>query len=583
MPKLKSKSKRQKSQKPNNSDTSGLSLKEQLALQRQAQKQKQKLIQFTTITFSIGSLLGLLVGLIAEPELGVAAAVGVTSLSLAYKYPRKALWAFLIYMPFGGTVTYAIGNNALLQLAKDGLYIPALIGIFQECRQKKLPFIIPKALRPSLLILLAVCLLTILVVNGSQQLLPFCSELPRNGKGLKCISDNDSPILMGILGLKVFMGYIPLIFCAYYLLRSQKELLFVSRLHTFLAIVCCCLCLVQYTMLLTGICEGTSDASGADLFKASIGARCLVGGSLLYSPSQGVVRLPGTFVAPWQWGWFLISSAFLTFATAFGDPKPLWRIVGLIGMAFVFICAVISGQRIALALVPAVTIILLVLTGQITNLKRFVPIGLGLAVLLGALATTYPDIIQERIDSFVGRWEASPATEFITEQFAFTWKKLDGSLLGLGLGRATNSARVFGDVSLIETWFPKVMHEVGPLGLAAFLGLATSITVLTFKAYRSVQDHNLRSMGASYWVFILFISYQTYYYPLDVDPVAVYYWLFAGVILKIPEIDWQEQEKKLAAEENEPQSKKKRGKKTSRRRKFAKKAKRRTVAKNKTY
>ncbi|MGB7440019.1 MAG: hormogonium polysaccharide biosynthesis protein HpsL [Coleofasciculaceae cyanobacterium] len=583
MPKLKSKSKRRKSKKSTDTETSALSLKEQLAQQRRAQKEKQKLIQFATTTFSVGSLLGLLLGLIAEPEIGVAAAVGVTSLALAYKYPRKALWVFLIYMPFGGTITYAIGNSALLQLAKDGLYIPALISIFQECRQKKLPFIIPKALRPSLLILLGTCLLTILVVNGSQQLQPLCSELPRGGKGLKCISDIDSPILMGILGLKIFMGYVPLIFCTYYLIRSQKELLFISRLHTVLAIVCCALCLVQYTMLLTGICEGTSSAEGADLFKASIGARCLVGGSLLYSPSQGVVRLPGTFVAPWQWGWFLISSAFLTFATAFGDPKPLWRIVGLIGMAFVFICAVISGQRIALALVPLVTVVLLILTGQITNLKRFIPIGLGLVILLGTLATTYPDIVQERIDSFVSRWEASPATEFITEQFAFTWKNLDGSLLGLGLGRATNSARVFGDTSLIETWFPKVMHEVGPVGLIAFLGLVTSITVLTFKAYRSVRDKNLRTMGASYWVFILFISYQTYYYPLDVDPVAVYYWLLAGVILKMPEIDWQEQEKKLAAEENEPQSKKKRGKKASGRRKSAKKSKRRTVAKTNAY
>jgi hypothetical protein len=36
------------------------------------------------------------------------------------------------------------------------------------------------------------------------------------------------------------------------------------------------------------------------------------------------------------------------------------------------------------------------------------------------------------------------------------------------------------------------------------------------------------------------MSYNTYYYPLDVDPVAVYYWFFAGVLLKLPEIDKQE-------------------------------------------
>jgi len=36
--------------------------------------------------------------------------------------------------------------------------------------------------------------------------------------------------------------------------------------------------------------------------------------------------------------------------------------------------------------------------------------------------------------------------------------------------------------------------------------------------------------------YILFISYNPYYYPLSVEPVSVYYWLFAGILLKLPEI-----------------------------------------------
>ncbi|MEM9948908.1 MAG: hypothetical protein AAF810_22985, partial [Cyanobacteria bacterium P01_D01_bin.36] len=50
----------------------------------------------------------------------------------------------------------------------------------------------------------------------------------------------------------------------------------------------------------------------------------------------------------------------------------------------------------------------------------------------------------------------------------------------------------------------------------------------------------------SMWVFILFISYCPYYYPLDVDPVGVYYWLAAGIVLKIPELERQEEEKAAA-------------------------------------
>jgi hypothetical protein len=218
-------------------------------------------------------------------------------------------------------------------------------------------------------------------------------------------------------------------------------------------------------------------------------------------------------------------------------------------MAVVFINSAISGQRIALALVPTVTIILLVLTGQVANLKRFIPIGTGLGVILGGLMVSNPAVVQERIDSLVGRWNASPPTTFISQQFEESNHSQKG-VFGAGLGRATNSARVFGKTRLVETYYPKLIYEIGPIGTIAMLALLTSITVSSFKAYRSVKDKNLRSLGASYWVFILIISYNTYYYPLDVDPVAVYYWYFTGVVLRLPEIDKLEQIKLQEAEKN---------------------------------
>jgi cell division protein FtsW (lipid II flippase) len=209
-------------------------------------------------------------------------------------------------------------------------------------------------------------------------------------------------------------------------------------------------------------------------------------------------------------------------------------------MAIVFVNAVICGQRIALALVPVVTVILLVLTGQFANLKRFLPIATGLGVILAIGLAMFPDLVQERVDSFVGRWNASPPTDFIAAQAKDSSKKAKGGFLGAGLGRATNAARTFGSDALIETYYPKVLFEIGWPGLIAFLLLVTSLTVITFKVYRSVKEQNLRSYGASFWVFVLVISYNTYWYPLDTDPVSVYYWFFAGVILRLPEIEKQE-------------------------------------------
>jgi hypothetical protein len=512
--KSKSKSKLPSAAKP------PLSLKQQMAEQRQRDRIRKEIISFSTSALSCGLFIGILLGVIGGIKIAIAGTFGVLILALAFKYPRFALWAFLIYLPFGGTITYAIGNSPLLQLAKDGLYIPAIIGVVQHCKRERLSFLLPKQILPALTALLLLCAMTLLVVNGYQQFF---------GKG------GEQPIAMGILGIKVMLGYLPLIPCAYYLLRSKQEFYFLMRLMLVLIIICCALAMVQYLMLLTGKCAGTRLATGSSLFKASLEARCFVGGALLYSPQEGVIRLPGTFVAPWQWGWFLISSSFLAFPSAFNEPKPIWRILGLVALGSVFVMAVISGQRIALALVPIVIALLLLVTGQVANLKRFIPIAAGLALVLSIAALQNPATVQERIDSFVSRWNAAPPYEFIFGQFQ--WAMKDGNFLGNGLGRATNSARALGETQLVETYYPKMLYEIGPFGTIAFLVLVSILTYTTFKAYRLVRDRSMRGYGSALAWFILFMSYNTYYYPLDVDPVAVYFWFFAGVALKLPELE----------------------------------------------
>ena len=546
MLKSKKKSKKnQQSKKVSTVDTPTLTKKELAAQKKKAARARKEAISVIAIYGGLALIVGIGLFFAANPKIAIAGGGGIAVLGLCFKYPRQGLWAFMIYLPFAGTITYWIGGgNAIFQLAKDGFYIPAAIALVLICNKKKLPLLIPKEWMPSFSILVGVSLLTLLFVNGSLQMNP----------------ESDKPFLQGILGLKVLLGYVLLIPCAYYLIRHKQDLLFFGRLHAVLAIICCTLGVIQYQMLSMGICNGTRGLAGDDLFKATLDAKCLVGGSLVFSPEVGMIRLPGTFVAPWQWAWFLISNAVFSFAPAFNETSRFWRAVGLASMALVFVNAVISGQRIALALVPTLTVILLVLTGQVANLRRFVPIavGLGLVLVIGAAAN--PAVVQERIDSFVSRWEASPPQEFIVNQFHESNKELKGNLMGKGVGKATNSTRVFGETRLIETYYPKLLYELGYPGMLAFLATALHLTFITFKSYRSVKDKNLRGYGASFWVFILFISVNTYYYPLDVDPVAVYYWFLAGVILRLPDIERQEREKQLEAELTPEEIKKRRRK-----------------------
>lgn len=534
------------------------SLKDRLAEKRRQAKARKEAVNF----IGGATAIALLAGMVLFAAAGVKGAVGgfaaVLALVLSYRFPWQALYGFLIYMPFGGTITYSIGggSNPLMQLAKDGIFIPALIAIIQYCKQRKEPLIVAKSLKTPLYLLCAYCILVLLFVNGAQQIIP--PEKIVNGV-VQIGESNEKPFAMGILGLKVLLGYVPLIPCGYYLLKKKQDLYFLMRMTAIIIIICCGLAFAQYMFLKTGRCKGTVG-SGAELFKASLEARCLVGGSLLYSPDQGVIRLPGTFVAPWQWGWFLISSAFFSFAVTFFDRKIIWKIVGGVSMLATIVMAVLCGQRIALMLVPAMIVLQLVTTGQIVNLKRFIPIGVGLALVLTGAMVANPAIVQERLDSAVSRWNASPPTDFIAQQFGTVSK--GASFLGKGLGRATNSARAMGETELIETYYPKVMYEIGPAGTVLFLVFVTTLTGACLKAYRSVKDKFLRGMGAALWTYVLFISYNTYYYPLDVDPVAVYYWFFAGVVLRLPYLD--QQEPILEEETHKKKKKKRRGAGTGR-------------------
>ena len=73
------------------------------------------------------------------------------------------------------------------------------------------------------------------------------------------------PMIMAIWGAKVIFGYMPVVACIYYLIRNQKDLVFILRLQAVLVLIACSLGLLQYFMLKTGICAGTTGVGGRTL------------------------------------------------------------------------------------------------------------------------------------------------------------------------------------------------------------------------------------------------------------------------------------------------------------------------------
>ncbi len=532
------------------SDLKKAEVKEKLAKKRAGKAQKAKFFNFLAIAIVLALVLGLPLGVGVSPKVGAAVSIGVIVLIFSYLFPRTALWAFLIYMPFGGTVTYWIaGGSTIFQVAKDAFYFPALLALIVDCRRRRQSILIAKNLLPTLSFLICIILMNLFFVNGPLELLPRCEVLEEIGIAKETCKQG-FPFFQGVLGMKILIGYIPLMFCGYYLIDSKKTLLTLGKVLVILAIICCSLALVQYWYLKTGRCEGTRTFTGDLLYRANLAAKCFVGGSLLYSPEFGQIRLPGTFVSPWHWAWFLIANSAICYTVAFFETAIIWQAIGFFGMALVFLNAIICGQRIALGMVPIFLIIMLISTGQLFRLKRFIPIFSGFIVVIVAFVLTNPAFVQERIDSFVTRWNNSPPYIFLVEQMDWAVRNYPyysswGGLLGGGVGKATGSTRVLGSISFVETFHPKLIYEIGYLGIIAFMAFITAIIIYTFKLYRSLRDPVLKSFGSAFWVFILIIGYFPYWYPLDTDPVAIYYWLFAGILIKLPILDKEERQKEV--------------------------------------
>jgi hypothetical protein len=495
-----------------------------------------------TILAIVTLMISFTLGIVFDAKAALLGVFAIPAMVASFIHPRLGLLALIIYLPLSSTVAFSVvkvfkvmGNlirfdqsYPLYKIAKDAFYFPALAGIllktktFDKFRLQAQPFLIAAG------IVVIACSITFLSIN-----------IPDGGRG----------ILTGIVGLQTLLGYIPLVLGGYYLLEQKRDLFVINRLFIVLILLCCGLGLVQYFLLARGICPRNYvlnqlpvavDLSKTEFYpditaKATLKAQCLVGGSLLYNPGRGLIRLPGTFSDPWQWGWFLISSSIIAYAASFSDPLRGWRVMGGIAMVFVLLATFVSGQRLPLLLVPVFYLILLIVTEK--EKKRLL-LKLGVIGLVSIVATTQSPFLRERVLNFMGRWQYSSPIDFMIAQVRWIFQYVH--IFGFGLGQASSGARrLAGEegTRLIETYYAKLLYEVGIVGFVAFMALVTVLCILTFQSYRRLRTPAFRHWGICIWVFLLFISYNPYYYPLSVEPVSVYYWLFAGLLLKLPEIE----------------------------------------------
>ena len=430
---------------------------------------------------------------------------------------RVPLYGLLVYLPFSGIpilATYPHTGPAVL--LKDFVFIvPAYIGFGLEVLRGRIELrlgAVPGALLTMLALL--VCL---------QALNP---ALPNR--------------LVGAIGIKIWLFYIPLAFLAYHLVRDRRELRLVLGTISLAAV----------GPLLVGIAEAAVFRFGdpADVYRFYGDAAAVATGLFteLRLPSGSVLhRVPSTFSSWTQYFGFAFSMVALTYAWwRSGRGRGRAGYARLAVWVVSVVATFLSGARVAFLTVPLLVVGALVLEqlgrprGRAAFRRVGLPLaGIGAAVVVLAVAAggLFANVL----------WKAR-------HELGFTFlHRFDQALhvtrFGLGTGIDTIASRyaaapeqlfaAFGGV-WYESWVVKVVLELGIPGLLLVVALVGYVLLRALQRHVALRDPALRAVSAALLAYLFVNVLLAVSKPyIDNDPINVLFPFVAGLLVRIAALD----------------------------------------------
>lgn len=451
-----------------------------------------------------------------RPELlAVAALVFAGALAVGLKNWRWSIYGLLCYLPVSGIAILAAdgtsrGERAVAVLAKDFVFvIPAYAGFlwYSVSRRRKFWF-------PGAPVVLFGLLALVVVVEA------FNPSLPNH--------------LVGLIGIKIWLFYVPLFFLGYYLIESRRQLFSLLGLMGALAVVPAVIGITEAIMYWSG--------SASTVYKIYGGAAAAATQNFVVFTIPGgctIRRVPSTFSFFYQY--YLFLAVMLAVAYAWwrgGRPAGRQLKIGGALYALLLVAALVSGLRGAFVFIPFLVLVMIALSWRSVNRIPLLAVAGGMCAFGAAVVVMGTAVCG--ITSHVGETvsgEVSPVvTHSISEAVHKTW-------LGLGAGSDSTGARyAFPDLqlhtqvgSVQEAWYVKAYLELGAFGLVIVLALMLTILARGFRVHQQLQDPRLKVVSAGIIALIVWtLVYSAKAQYLDLDPLNVYFWLFAGILMKLP-------------------------------------------------
>jgi hypothetical protein len=462
--------------------------------------------------------------MIAFAILGLPMVLGIW-IAILSKWQR-GLYMLVLYLPFASGIAVMLRPNPFGALLKDFLFVLPVYVVFillhmRDFRHVRIP-----------------APLTLMFVAFSAVVL------------LQMFNPLVQDVIVGAIGIKVWLLYIPLAYLASAMITRIEDLLALLRAATAVSLIRCSLGLLQFSMSSTIGYEETMT-----LFYGS-NAAAVTQNFAEFNMGAKFFRIPSTFSFVTQYSGYTLLMLAITYMHQSVDPHMGWRLFAKIMTGVVFIAAILSGARANFLFAPMLLFVILFLDAKLTRMAIW--LLLGPFIMITTLQTAGLDVftVADRTGGLMSEYGSDLVIpDLINALVNFP--------LGQGVGTNTGPSRNLMSPSqialmppMIEGYYSKSIIELGILGLIILLAILFSIALYALGIHRRSQDPMARSCSAAITGFIGIMAVHSFKgWQIDLDPINVWYWLFVGIQFHLPELkfDALAQARRLAEQEKQQQ------------------------------
>jgi hypothetical protein len=427
--------------------------------------------------------------------------LGIVMTGICFGNWKFGVYGLLVFLPFAGVPTIALyPAPPNTRLIKDLVFvIPAYLGFAAWKLRSR-----PNSKVPASLIWWSLALVALAVVHLAQ-----------------------TSLVVGLIGLKTWVLYLPLIALGYHLVDSIEDVDWLFGWLLIIAAIPIGIGVLQAVLYYGGspdLAYGMYGAAASDVTQGF--SRFEVG-------TGDLARMASTFTFVSQYYNFTLAALCLAYghwrSKKRRSASRFWY--GVLPVAAVATAALLTGARGAFVMVPLYFVVALVLNAEwVGALQVGVLLCAGLTAAQALLKTTSQDLFSAVRELTV---------DYLTvTQIGELSQALSTTIWGLGTGANTGPARfAVADPSgiTLENYFAKAVMEFGVVGLVLISLLLGTAVWYAYKACRLTKHPRAKAYAnalAAFMIISVINEWKGSY--LDIDPLNVYFWFFLGVLLRIP-------------------------------------------------